>query len=180
MDRRPWIQLNGIVYRVAQSRGVLNHLLGRSLPSEQTGYDSVFLTSTGRLTSYSPDGEPNWQVNNSFLKVTFVEHFSVNVIISFPHYLAKLLLLLLYKSMLFSSLTSLRGQLGAVASPNCLRLSSEIRVNSISSEFSTQGGGSRLRGVLRQWVTSLSDLTQVKPIRRAKVRSQYLLRPEFN
>jgi len=51
-----------VLYRVAQSRGMLNHLLGRSLPSEQTGYDSVFLTSTGRLTSYSPDGEPNWQV----------------------------------------------------------------------------------------------------------------------
>ena len=52
------------LYRVAQSRGVLNHLLGRSLPSEQTGHDSVFLTSAGRLTSYSPDGEPNWQVNS--------------------------------------------------------------------------------------------------------------------
>jgi len=50
---------------VAQSRGVLNHLLGRSLPSEQTGQDSVFLTSTGRLTSYSPDGEPNWQVKTT-------------------------------------------------------------------------------------------------------------------
>lgn len=52
-----------MLYRVAQSRGMLNHLLGRSLPSEQTGHDSVFLTSTGWLTSYSPDGEPNWQVN---------------------------------------------------------------------------------------------------------------------
>jgi hypothetical protein len=50
-----------VVPRVAQSRGILNHLQGRSLPSEQIGFDSIFLTSTGRLTSFSPTGEPNWQ-----------------------------------------------------------------------------------------------------------------------
>jgi len=50
---------------------VLNHLLGRTLPSEQIGHDSLFLTSTGRLTSYSPDGEPNWQVGRFFcMKLT--------------------------------------------------------------------------------------------------------------
>jgi len=55
---------------------MLNHLLGRSLPSEQTGHDSVFLTSTGRLTSYSPDGEPNWQVIfDSYILSRFLQYY---------------------------------------------------------------------------------------------------------
>jgi len=72
-----------VLDRVAQSRGMLNHLLGRSLPSEQTGHDSVLLTSTGRLTSYSPDGEPNWQVNSSS-KLLFVNVYLEQV--SCEHY----------------------------------------------------------------------------------------------
>lgn len=47
---------------IARSRGMFAHLLGKALPSERKGYDSIFLTSTGRLTSYSPTGQPNWQV----------------------------------------------------------------------------------------------------------------------
>jgi len=76
------VKLNGsVLCRVAQSRGVLNHLLGRSLPSEQTGHDSLFLTSTGRLTSYSPDGEPNWQVTRFLL--TCVENFYNTIVDKF-------------------------------------------------------------------------------------------------
>ena len=50
------------VYSIAQRVAPWQHLVGASLPSRRTGYDAVFLTSTGRLTSYGPTGDFNWQV----------------------------------------------------------------------------------------------------------------------
>ena len=47
---------------VASHQGMWRHLLGRSLDGAQRGYDSIFLTSTGLLTSFGPDGQHNWQV----------------------------------------------------------------------------------------------------------------------
>jgi len=50
--------IKSIAHRVAPWQ----HLVGAALPSQRKGYDAVFLTSTGRLTSYGPTGDFNWQV----------------------------------------------------------------------------------------------------------------------
>lgn len=50
-----------IVKRIAQSSGILGHLVGKTLSSERVGCDSVFVTRNGYVTSYGPAGEFNWQ-----------------------------------------------------------------------------------------------------------------------
>ncbi|ELT96931.1 hypothetical protein CAPTEDRAFT_224542 [Capitella teleta] len=47
---------------IAVRKGFVNHLLGYTLPSERKGYDTLFLTSQGRLSSFAPNGDLNWQV----------------------------------------------------------------------------------------------------------------------
>ena len=42
--------------------GVFRHLMGRNVRELRRGYDSVFLTSVGKVTSFGPYGELNWQV----------------------------------------------------------------------------------------------------------------------
>ncbi|XP_070575140.1 uncharacterized protein [Ptychodera flava] len=55
-----------VVRSVAERRGIWNHLLGESqLNTASKGYDSVFLLSNGRLTSYGPNGQNHWQVETS-------------------------------------------------------------------------------------------------------------------
>lgn len=42
--------------------GILRHLMGHNLRRGRVGLDSVFLVSTGKVTSFGPHGELNWQV----------------------------------------------------------------------------------------------------------------------
>ena len=51
---------------VAQRSSPTQHLLGHTLPSQRQGYDSIYMTSTGKLTSHGPYGEFSWQVRSSF------------------------------------------------------------------------------------------------------------------
>ena len=48
--------------RVAPRKGILVHLMGEGFHSSNKGYDSIYLISTGRMTSYGPTGDFNWQV----------------------------------------------------------------------------------------------------------------------
>ena len=43
--------------------GMLRHLLGHNVHKLGQTYDSVFLTSGGKVTSFGPHGEPNWHVS---------------------------------------------------------------------------------------------------------------------
>ena len=66
-----------IVYQFAFSsrgrrRGLLSHLAGHSV--RQRGYDAVFVTSSGVLTSYDPHGNLNWQVSNPPPPLHFCMH----------------------------------------------------------------------------------------------------------
>ncbi|XP_002735115.1 uncharacterized protein LOC100378520 [Saccoglossus kowalevskii] len=52
-----------IVRSVAERRGIWNHLLGETqLSASSKGFDSIFLISNGKLTSYGPHGQFHWQV----------------------------------------------------------------------------------------------------------------------
>ncbi|XP_038070046.1 uncharacterized protein LOC119739259 isoform X2 [Patiria miniata] len=66
---------------IAKQSGVINHLLGGSM-FRQThgGWDSVFLISNGRVTSYGPKGHFNWKVDtkakwNDILTVFKSKHY---------------------------------------------------------------------------------------------------------
>lgn len=43
--------------------GILRHLMGHNLRRGRVGLDSIFLVSTGKVTSFGPHGEVNWQVS---------------------------------------------------------------------------------------------------------------------
>ena len=72
---------------IAQKRGIWTHLLGKTLRSERKGYDSIFVTSNGRVTSYGPQGELNWQVDQNFILklqgISFDILYKVSEIMSF-------------------------------------------------------------------------------------------------
>ena len=69
-------------YRIAQPSGILSHIVGNTFSSESKGYDSIFVTRNGYVTSYGPAGEFNWQVcayfntGRTFLLVILVSYFS--------------------------------------------------------------------------------------------------------
>ncbi|CAH1779441.1 unnamed protein product [Owenia fusiformis] len=49
------------VKSVAKRSGILNHIKGYNLLAKK-GYDSLYFTSHGKVTSYGPSGEFHWQV----------------------------------------------------------------------------------------------------------------------
>ena len=55
-----WISI--FAFSVALRSSPMQHLMGHSLPSQRAGYDTIIMTSSGRLSSYGPSGEFNWQV----------------------------------------------------------------------------------------------------------------------
>lgn len=46
-----------------KSKGVFSQLLGSKKSSTQQGYNLLFVTSAGRLSSFDPHGHLNWQVS---------------------------------------------------------------------------------------------------------------------
>ncbi|XP_031555999.1 uncharacterized protein LOC116292784 [Actinia tenebrosa] len=51
-----------IIHSPPHRSGILRHLMGHNLRRSRVGFDSVFLVSTGKVTSFGPHGELNWQV----------------------------------------------------------------------------------------------------------------------
>jgi len=51
-----------VVNSPSHRSGIVRHLMGHNLRRGRVGLDSVFLVSTGKLTSFGPHGEMNWQV----------------------------------------------------------------------------------------------------------------------
>ncbi|GAB1601233.1 uncharacterized protein LOC115216796 [Argonauta hians] len=50
-----------VVKSVAKKSGILQHLMGHRLPSNKVTYDIVTVSSSGRVTSHSSDGNYQWQ-----------------------------------------------------------------------------------------------------------------------
>jgi hypothetical protein len=48
--------------------GVFRHLMGHNLRRGRVGFDSVFMVITGKITSFGPHGELNWQVWNYLMQ----------------------------------------------------------------------------------------------------------------
>ena len=65
-----YLAFSSLHFSMSKRSGIFEHLMGHGLPSMKKGYDSIFLTSGGRITSYGPMGEFNWQVStfSIFLK----------------------------------------------------------------------------------------------------------------
>ncbi|XP_072169576.1 uncharacterized protein [Diadema setosum] len=62
-----------VLESVAKRRGFISHLLGLSMA--KPGMDMVFVASNGRVTSYGPQGQFNWQVSTAAI---WTEHHIVS------------------------------------------------------------------------------------------------------
>ena len=69
-----------IIHSPSHRSGIFRHLMGHNLRRGRVGFDSIFLVSTGKVTSFGPHGELNWQVRTF---ISYDTYYRVNQIVQF-------------------------------------------------------------------------------------------------